>query len=72
VLGPSSLFDTYRAPGLACVLSSTGRLVTRAPRRIEETGTWLGSAVQPGALRVGAPGYVATAQVRLFHARMRA
>ena len=72
LLGPGSLINTYRSPGLARVLTSTGRLVTRAPRRIQETGAWLGSAVQPRALRVGAPGYVATAQVRLFHARMRA
>ena len=72
LLGPASLVNTYRPPGLAQVLASTGRLVNAAPRRIQETGAWLGAAVQPGNLRIGQPGWLATAQVRLLHARVRA
>lgn len=33
LLGPASLVNTYRPPGLARVLTSTGRLVSAAPRR---------------------------------------
>lgn len=72
LLGPGSLVNTYRSPGIAVVLTASGRLDTAAAaRRISETGAWLGSAVQPDHLRVGAPGYVATAQVRLLHAHIR-
>jgi len=72
LLGPGSLINTYRSPGIAVVLTASGRLdTTAAARRISETGAWLGSAVQPGHLRVGAPGFVATAQVRLLHAHVR-
>lgn len=72
LLGPASLVNTYRPPGLARVLTSTGKLVSSAPRRIQETGAWLTAATHPGNLRVGKPGWVATAQVRLLHARVRA
>lgn len=72
LLGPASLVNTYRPPGLARVLTSSGRLVTAASRRIQETGAWLTAATHPGHLRVGEPGWIATAQVRLLHARMRA
>jgi ER-bound oxygenase mpaB/B'/Rubber oxygenase, catalytic domain len=72
LLGPASLVNTYRPPGLARVLTSTERLVKVAPRRIQETGAWLTAATHPGHLRVGEPGWIATAQVRLLHARVRA
>jgi hypothetical protein len=72
LLGPGSLINTYRSPRIAAVLTASGRLDTAAAaRRISETGAWLGSAVQPGHLRIGAPGYVATVQVRLLHAHVR-
>jgi hypothetical protein len=72
LLGPGSLVNTYRSPSIAAVLAATGRLDSAAAgRRIQETGLWLGSAVLPDALLVGAPGYVATAQVRLLHAGVR-
>jgi len=72
ILGAGSLVDTYRAPGIAHALTRSGRLLTMARRRIEETGHWISSAVLPGALAPGQPGRVATVQVRLLHARMRA
>src|SRR5260370_2386206 len=49
----------------------TGRLTTMAPGRLAETGMWAGQATVPGGLLRGAPGYQATVQVRLLHARMR-
>jgi hypothetical protein len=42
-----------------------------APRRLAETGMWAAQATMPGGLLRGAPGYQATVQVRLLHARMR-
>ncbi len=72
LLGPGSLVNTYRSPAIAAVLATGGRLNTAAAaRRISETGAWLGSAVQPGHLGIGAPGHVATVQVRLLHAHVR-
>jgi hypothetical protein len=53
------------------VLATTGRLVDGADRRIRETGKWVATAMLPGALRVGQPGYEATLQVRMLHANMR-
>lgn len=67
-----SLAHTYSSPSMARLLVGTGRLTSTAPRRLAETGLWNASAVLPGGLRRGAPGYVQTVQVRLLHARVRA
>jgi hypothetical protein len=67
-----SLTHTYSSPAIARLLVGTGRLTSTAPRRLAETGLWNASAVLPGGLRRGAPGYVQTVQVRLLHARVRA
>jgi len=67
----SALVHTYASPAIARLLTQTGRLTTMAPRRLAETGMWAGEATMPGGLLRGAPGYQATAQVRLLHARMR-
>ncbi len=67
-----SLAHTYSSPAIARLLVGTGRLTSTAPRRLAETGLWNASAVLPGGLRHGAPGYVQTVQVRLLHARVRA
>jgi hypothetical protein len=68
---PSALVHTYASPAIARLLTQTGRLTTMAPRRLAETGMWGGQATMPGGLLRGAPGYQATVQVRLLHARMR-
>jgi hypothetical protein len=68
---PSALVHTYASPAIARLLIQTGRLTTMAPRRLAETGMWAGQATMPGGLLRGAPGYQATVQVRLLHARMR-
>ncbi|MCW2669102.1 MAG: hypothetical protein JWO27_999 [Frankiales bacterium] len=70
-LSAGALIRVYESPSIAAVLTSTGRLVDGAERRIRETGTWVATAMLPGSLRVGQPGYVATLQVRLLHANMR-
>ncbi len=67
----SALVHTYASPAIARLLTQTGRLTTMAPRRLAETGMWAGQAIMPGGLLRGAPGYQATVQVRLLHARMR-
>ncbi|WP_051433318.1 oxygenase MpaB family protein [Promicromonospora kroppenstedtii] len=67
-----SLAHTYSSPAIARLLVGTGRLTSTAPRRLAETGLWVASAILPGGLRRGAPGYVQTVQVRLLHARARA
>jgi hypothetical protein len=67
-----SLAHTYSSPSMARLLVGTGRLTSTAPRRLAETGLWHASAILPGGLRRGAPGYVQTVQVRLLHARVRA
>ncbi|PZQ24723.1 MAG: DUF2236 domain-containing protein [Sphingopyxis macrogoltabida] len=70
-LSAGALIRVYASPSIAAVLSNTGRLVDGAERRLQETGKWLVTTMIPGALRRGAPGYIATLQVRLLHAHMR-
>jgi hypothetical protein len=70
-LGPGSLTHTYSAPSIARVLADTGNLTRMAARRLLETGSWNTTSVVPGALQVGAAGYVHNLQVRLLHARVR-
>jgi hypothetical protein len=70
-LSAGALIRVYESPSIAAVLTTTGRLVDGADRRIRETGKWVATAMLPGALRVGQPGYEATLQVRMLHANMR-
>ncbi|MER5674266.1 oxygenase MpaB family protein [Pseudonocardia alni] len=70
-LSAGALVRVYESPSIAKVLSTTGRLVDRADKRLTETGTWLTHAMLPGNLRRGRPGYVATLNVRMLHAHMR-
>ena len=70
-LSAGSLVRVYESPSIAEVLAMSGRLIDAVPRRIEDTGRWVLTAMLPGALRPGAPGYAATLQVRMMHAHMR-
>jgi len=70
-LSAGALIRVYESPSIAAVLTTTGRLVDGADRRIRETGKWVATVMLPGSLRVGQPGYVATLQVRMLHANMR-
>ncbi|MEY2570072.1 MAG: hypothetical protein QOE63_422 [Acidimicrobiaceae bacterium] len=70
-LSAGALIRVYESPSIAAVLTTTGRLVDGADRRIRETGKWVATAMLPGSLRVGQPGYVATLQVRMLHANVR-
>ncbi|GAA1394180.1 oxygenase MpaB family protein [Pseudonocardia kongjuensis] len=70
-LSAGALVRVYESPSIAKVLSTTGRLVDRAEKRLTETGSWLTRAMLPGSLRPGQPGYVATLEVRMLHAHMR-
>jgi hypothetical protein len=65
------MLHTYTAPAIARVLAGTGRLAHDAAQRAHETGLWHLKATLPGSLAMHAPGYVATLQVRLLHARVR-
>ena len=70
-LSAGALIRVYDSPSIASVLTTTGRLIDGAERRIRETGQWVATAMLPGALRAGEAGYVATLQVRLLHALKR-
>ncbi|MGI5126498.1 oxygenase MpaB family protein [Pseudonocardia sp. CA-107938] len=70
-LSAGALLRTYESPSIAVLLDTTGRLVDGAERRLQDTGRWLLTATLPGTLHPGAPGYVATLQVRMLHAHMR-
>lgn len=52
-------------------LIQTGRLTTRAPRRLAETAAWVGLATKPGALRPGQTGLRETVHIRMVHAMVR-
>jgi hypothetical protein len=66
-----ALVKVYASTSIARVLNTTGRLVEGAERRVQETGLWLASAMEPGGLKVGNAGYIGTVQVRMLHAMMR-
>jgi hypothetical protein len=70
-LSAGALVRTYSSPSIAAVLTQTRRLTEYAGRRLLETGVWLNSAMLPGGMYRGAPGYVATLQVRMLHAQVR-
>ncbi|MFD5148649.1 oxygenase MpaB family protein [Streptomyces sp. NPDC058401] len=70
-LSAGSLVKVYRCPSIAAALAATGSLVNTAGTRLDATGLWVNSALLPGALHPGKPGYIATAHVRLVHARAR-
>jgi hypothetical protein len=70
-LSAGALVRVYQSPSIAKVLATTGPLIESAPRRIAETAKWVQTAMTPGAMRRGEPGYVATLQVRMLHAHSR-
>ena len=52
-------------------LLRTGRLANRAPRRLQETASWVALSTRPGALRPGAVGVRETVHIRMVHALVR-
>jgi hypothetical protein len=67
-----ALLHTYMPPEIARVLVRTGRLVTDAAHRAMESKVWNTNVNLPGGLIRGRPGYIATVQVRMLHAQIRA
>ncbi|MEV7731695.1 oxygenase MpaB family protein [Streptomyces sp. NPDC088921] len=67
-----TLAHNYASPGTARLLAGAGRPADMAAGRLAETGVWARQTIRPGGLLRGRPGYVATVEVRLAHARMRA
>ncbi|WP_264923895.1 oxygenase MpaB family protein [Streptomyces sp. A012304] len=67
-----ALAHTYASPATARQLVAEGRPADLAARRLTEAGVWARQTVRPGGLLRGRPGYLATVEVRLHHARMRA
>ncbi|MFC8429462.1 oxygenase MpaB family protein [Streptomyces sp. NPDC057253] len=67
-----ALAHTYASPATAQQLVAEGRPADLAARRLAEAGVWARQTVRPGGLLRGRPGYLATVEVRLHHARMRA
>ncbi|WP_327318850.1 oxygenase MpaB family protein [Streptomyces sp. NBC_01235] len=68
----SALAHTYASPATARQLARTGRPTAMAAPRLASAGVWARQTVRPGGLLRGGPGYLATVQVRLHHARTRA
>jgi ER-bound oxygenase mpaB/B'/Rubber oxygenase, catalytic domain len=71
VLAFRSLLLGYCSPAGNKPLVFSGRLRASASRRLSETGRFVQSVHVPGGLSPGAPGFVATARVRLMHAQVR-
>jgi hypothetical protein len=71
VAGLGTGLHTFSSPAIARLLVGTGRLVSQVAHRARETGTWYLNTMLPGGLTLGAPGYLATLQVRLLHAVRR-
>lgn len=71
VLAFRSLILGYCSPAGNKPLVFSGRLRASAARRVSETGRFVQSVCLPGGLEPFAPGFVATARVRLMHAQVR-
>ncbi|MFF7260421.1 oxygenase MpaB family protein [Streptomyces sp. NPDC008159] len=68
----SALAHTYASPATARLLMRTDRPTPTVSRRVAEAGVWARQTIRPGGLLRGEPGYVATVEARLRHARLRA
>ncbi|WP_328437529.1 DUF2236 domain-containing protein [Streptomyces sp. NBC_00444] len=68
----SALAHSYASPATARLLAQAGSPADMAAHRLAETGVWARQTIRPGGLLRGRPGYLATVEVRLAHARMRA
>jgi len=71
VLAFRSLILGYCSPAGNKPLVFSGRLRASAARRLSETGRFVQAVCIADGLRPGAPGFVATARVRLMHAQVR-
>ena len=71
VLAFRSLILGYCSPAGNKPLVFSGRLRAQAARRMAETGRFVQAVYLADGLRPGAPGFVATARVRLMHAQVR-
>ena len=71
VLAFRSLILGYCSPAGNKPVVFSGRLRESAARRVSETGRFVQSVYLEEGLRPGAPGFVATARVRLMHAQVR-
>jgi hypothetical protein len=71
VLAFRSLLLGYCSPAGNKPLVFSGRLRASAARRLGETGRFVQSVYLAGGLAPGAPGFIATARVRLMHAQVR-
>ena len=71
VLAFRSLILGYCSPAGNKPLVFSGRLRASAARRLSETGRFVQAVYLADGLRPGAPGFVATARVRLMHAQVR-
>ncbi|WP_051745108.1 oxygenase MpaB family protein [Streptomyces yerevanensis] len=68
-----ALAHSYASPATARLLAATDRPADMAAAlRLAETGVWARQTIRPGGLLRGRPGYLATVELRLAHARMRA
>jgi hypothetical protein len=72
VLGTYALAASYCSPAGNKPLMLSGRLEVETPRRLAETSRYVQLVSQPGALRPGREGWIATVKVRLMHAAVRA
>ncbi|MFJ8108377.1 oxygenase MpaB family protein [Streptomyces sp. NPDC096132] len=68
----SALAYAYASPAVAGPLARQGQPAAMAAHRLAKAGVWTRQTIRPGGLLRGAPGYVATVDLRLRHARMRA
>jgi len=72
VLGFRSLVYGYAAPAGNKPLIFSGRLIEDTPRRLAETGRFVGAVGSERGMRPGGEGFEITLKVRLMHARVRA
>ncbi|MEV5956547.1 oxygenase MpaB family protein [Streptomyces sp. NPDC051987] len=67
----SALVHAYASPAIARAVAAADRHAPTASRHLVQAGVWARQTIRPGGLLRGGPGYVATVEARLHHARMR-
>ncbi|MEV5843498.1 oxygenase MpaB family protein [Streptomyces sp. NPDC051985] len=68
----SALTYSYTSPAVARALADAGQPKITPTQLLAKTAVWARKCMRPGGLLHGAPGYVATIELRLRQARMRA
>jgi hypothetical protein len=68
----AALLHVESSPAIARLLTQTSKTAASSFSRMKAVGSWFRNVMKPDGLSPGSAGYIATIQVRILHARIRA